>query len=128
MSSNPFRIAASGMAGAPFQGDDLSADVAARIERMVGSSDVFLFMKGSPDMPRCGFSANTVAILEQLGAPYATFDVLADEEVRSGVKQYSQWPTFPQLYVRGELVGGNDIVSEMFASGELASLLRRGAS
>lgn len=128
MTSSPFRIAASGMVGAPFDGDDHTAEVGARIEKMVGSARVFLFMKGTPGMPRCGFSANTVAILEQLGVPYATFDVLSDEGIRAGVKTYSQWPTFPQLYVRGELVGGNDIISEMYATGEIVPLVRGGGA
>jgi len=129
MTSNPFHIAggdAVSPAGSPFADDDRSAPPAVRVERMVASSDVFLFMKGTPRQPLCGFSANTVAILEDLAVPYATFDVLSDEAIRAGAKEYAQWPTFPQLYVRGELVGGNDIVTEMYHTGELGALVRGG--
>lgn len=131
MTSNPFHIVGGGAvppAGAPFDGDDRSAPPAARVGRMVSSSDVFLFMKGTPRQPLCGFSANTVAILEHLGVPYATFDVLSDEAIRAGAKEFAQWPTFPQLYVRGEFVGGNDIVTEMHHTGELGELVRGGGA
>ncbi|MDQ3080413.1 MAG: Grx4 family monothiol glutaredoxin [Pseudomonadota bacterium] len=80
-------------------------------------------MKGTPLFPQCGFSSRAIAILEHLGANYETVDVLADQEVRQGIKQYSDWPTIPQLYVKGEFVGGSDIMMEMFESGELKSLI-----
>lgn len=94
-----------------------------RVESMVRSSDIFVFLKGSPDHPMCGFSANTVAMLDSVGARYATFDVLSDDAIRSAAKEYAQWPTFPQVWVRGELVGGNDIIAELHASGELATMV-----
>ncbi len=129
---SPFSIAGGAQAqsfgGAVFEGDDPSLEPTERVRRMVGSSEVFLFMKGTPRMPRCGFSANTVAVLESLGASYRTFDVLSDEAIRGAAKEVAAWPTFPQLWVRGELVGGNDIVTEMYASGELASVLGGGGS
>jgi monothiol glutaredoxin len=128
---NPFQIAASeAVAGsrAPHQEQDPSAPVGERIDRMVGSAEVFLFIKGTPRQPMCGFSANTLAVMDALGVSYETFDVLSDEGVRSGVKEYSRWPTFPQVYVRGEFIGGNDIVTEMFHSGELAKILEGGRS
>jgi len=90
---------------------------------MVGSADIFVFMKGTPVQPACGFSASTVAILDALGAQYATFDVLADEAIRAAAKEVGQWPTFPQVWVRGELIGGADIVAELHRSGELAQAL-----
>jgi len=86
---------------------------------MVGSSDLFLFIKGSPQSPQCGFSANVVRIIDGLGVPYKTFDVLSDEGIRLAAKEYADWPTFPQVYLRGEFIGGNDIVSELAAQGVL---------
>lgn len=103
--------------------DDPSLPAADRVARLVESSDIFVFMKGNPQQPMCGFSANTVAMLEKLGAPYRTFDVLADEAIRSAAKEHAQWPTFPQVYLKGELIGGNDIVTELFTSGELAQMV-----
>ncbi|MCU0303818.1 MAG: Grx4 family monothiol glutaredoxin [Thermoanaerobaculales bacterium] len=129
---NPFRLAGDpagpGFQGAPVVETDRSAPALERVERMIASSEVFLFMKGVPDQPRCGFSANTVAVLESIGVPYATFDVLSDEAIRDAAKRRAGWPTFPQLWVRGELVGGNDIVVEMLHAGELEPLLRGRAS
>ena len=94
-----------------------------RIEEMIASNDVVLFMKGNRDAPQCGFSSTVIGILDGLVADYATTDVLADSAVREGIKEYSQWPTVPQLYVRGEFLGGCDIVQELAASGELAKSL-----
>ena len=94
-----------------------------RIEETVHKSPVVLFMKGNKLLPMCGFSATVVQMLEHLGARYETIDVLEDPEVREGIKEYSSWPTIPQLYVRGEFVGGCGIVREMFQNGELQSLL-----
>jgi monothiol glutaredoxin len=90
-----------------------------RIRTLIDSGGVVLFMKGNREAPRCGFSATVVQILDQLIPEYRTVDVLADEELRENIKEYSSWPTVPQLYVRGEFIGGCDIVSESFASGEL---------
>jgi monothiol glutaredoxin len=101
----------------------LSEDTKARIEGIVASSDVVLFMKGNRRMPQCGFSATVVQILDHLIPEYTTVDVLQDPEVREGIKAYTQWPTIPQLYVKGEFVGGCDIVREMFQTGELQKTL-----
>ena len=99
------------------------SDVNARIDTIVKSNDVVLFMKGTALFPQCGFSSRAVAILDHLGASYETVDVLQDQEIRQGIKEYSDWPTIPQLYVKGEFVGGSDIMMEMFESGELKSLV-----
>ena len=93
------------------------------IESEVKSNDVVLFMKGTPQFPMCGFSGQIVQILDYLGVPFKGLNVLESEELRQGIKSYSNWPTIPQLYVKGEFVGGCDIVTEMFQSGELETLL-----
>jgi monothiol glutaredoxin len=98
--------------------------VSERIKDIVFGDDVVLFMKGVPAAPQCGFSAAVVQVLSQLGVPFRSIDVLADIEIREGVKTYSSWPTIPQLYVKGEFLGGADIAREMFRSGELQSLLK----
>lgn len=103
-------------------------DVNARIEQQLKSHDVLLYMKGTPDFPQCGFSGQAVAALNAVGVPFAYVNIFDDEEVRQGLKEYSNWPTFPQLYVRGELIGGSDIVIEMYRSGELAELLNQTAA
>ena len=90
-----------------------------RIEALVSSSSVFVFMKGSRLMPQCGFSNNVVQVLNALGFPYETFDVLSDPEIRQGIKDYANWPTIPQVYLKGEFLGGSDILIEMYNSGEL---------
>jgi monothiol glutaredoxin len=95
----------------------------ARIAELVQGSDVLLFMKGSPLFPQCGFSSRAVAILQHLGVEFDSVDVLQDQEVRQGIKAFSDWPTIPQLYVKGEFVGGSDIMMEMYESGELSQLL-----
>ncbi len=94
-----------------------------RLDALVSANDIVLFMKGTPLFPQCGFSSRAIAILDRIGAQYETVDVLADQEVRQGIKQYSDWPTIPQLYVKGEFVGGSDMMMEMFESGELKSLI-----
>jgi monothiol glutaredoxin len=96
---------------------------AERIKKLIASSDVFLFMKGVPAAPQCGFSAAVVKILSGLAVPFESADVLSDYEVREGIKEFSNWPTIPQLYVKGEFVGGCDIVREMYQAGELTALL-----
>ena len=98
-------------------------DVNARIDALVKQSDIVLFMKGTPLFPQCGFSQRAVAILDHLGVAFETVDVLQDPEIRNGIKAYSDWPTIPQLYVKGEFVGGSDIMMEMFEAGELQQLL-----
>ena len=97
--------------------------VHAFIADTVKQHDVVLFMKGTPDAPRCGFSSLAVQILDHVGAPFVGVDVLQDEGLRDGIKTFSDWPTIPQLYVKGEFVGGSDIVKEMFEAGELQSAL-----
>jgi monothiol glutaredoxin len=95
-----------------------------RIAKDVADNEVLLFMKGTPVFPQCGFSAAVVQILSELGVKFKAVDVLKDPEVRQGIKEFSNWPTIPQLYVRGEFVGGCDIVKEMFEQGELDSFLK----
>ena len=95
-----------------------------RIEEIVRGNDVVLFMKGSALFPQCGFSSRAVAILDHLGVPFETVDVLQDQEIRQGIKHYSDWPTIPQLYVKGEFVGGSDIMMEMYEAGELQQLFK----
>ena len=98
-------------------------DINAFIDNAVKSNDVFVFMKGTPDFPQCGFSGRVVQILNYLGLEYGSANVLESDELRQGVKDYTNWPTIPQLYVKGEFVGGADIITEMFQAGELQSLL-----
>ena len=99
------------------------ADANARISDIVGSNDVVLFMKGTPLFPQCGFSSRAVAILDHCGVGYESVDVLQDMEIRQGIKAYSDWPTIPQLYGKGEFVGGSDIMMEMFEAGEMQALM-----
>jgi len=99
------------------------ADARERIDTIVRGDDIVLFMKGTELFPQCGFSSRAVAILEHLGVPFKTVDVLQDPEIRQGIKEYSDWPTIPQLYVKGEFVGGSDIMMEMFENGELQQLV-----
>lgn len=98
-------------------------DIHTTIDNEVKNNDVVLFMKGTADMPMCGFSSRTVQILQQLGVPFKDVNVLADDALRQGIKDYTNWPTIPQLYIKGEFVGGSDIVMEMFQSGELKQML-----
>ncbi|MGH6842977.1 MAG: Grx4 family monothiol glutaredoxin [Methylocella sp.] len=93
------------------------------IQATIDKNDVVLFMKGTPDFPQCGFSGRVVQILHSLGVSYEPVDCLASDEIRQGIKEFSDWPTIPQLYVKGEFIGGCDIVREMFQSGELAAHL-----
>ena len=99
------------------------SDANSRIGDIVKANDVVLFMKGTALFPQCGFSSRAIAILDRLGSTYETVDVLQDPEIRQGIKEYSEWPTIPQLYVKGEFVGGSDIMMEMFESGELKQLV-----
>ena len=101
----------------------MSDDAQTRIAEAVSSADVLLFMKGTPLFPQCGFSSRAIAILDHLGVEYATVDVLQDQGIRQGIKQFSDWPTIPQLYVKGEFVGGSDIMMEMYEAGELTQML-----
>ena len=95
-----------------------------RIQEDVNAHPVVLFMKGTPVFPQCGFSAQVVQVLSLVGVKFKSFDVLSDDELRQGIKEYSHWPTIPQLYVKGEFIGGCDIVREMYQAGELAQLLK----
>jgi monothiol glutaredoxin len=94
-----------------------------RIADTIAKDRVMLFMKGNPQMPQCGFSAAVVGMLKEVGAAYGSYNILADQELREGLKEYSSWPTYPQLYVDGKLVGGADIVRDLHAKGELATLV-----
>ena len=102
----------------------MDAQTKTRIEEMLNNNKVFLFMKGNPSFPQCGFSARAVAILKELDAKFDSCDILEDEAIRQGIKEYGNWPTIPQLYVNKQLVGGSDIMMEMYESGELADLLK----
>ncbi len=98
-------------------------DVTQRIEEQLKSHKILLYMKGTPDFPQCGFSGQAVAALNAIGKPFSFVNIFEDQEIREGLKTYSSWPTFPQLYVKGELIGGSDIVIEMYNSGELKEML-----
>ena len=101
------------------------SDVNKRIEQLLKDNKVMLFMKGTPSFPQCGFSARAVAILNELGAEYGSLNVLEDQEMREGIKAFGNWPTIPQLYINQELVGGSDIMLEMYEDGELKSTLEK---
>lgn len=103
------------------------SDVNSRISDIVSSKDVVLFMKGTPLFPQCGFSSRAISILDHLGVAYESVDVLQDMEIRQGIKEYSDWPTIPQLYVKGEFVGGSDIMMEMYEAGELQQVMQEKA-
>ncbi|CCQ49189.1 Grx4 family monothiol glutaredoxin [Crocosphaera watsonii WH 8501] len=94
-----------------------------RIDQLVNNNKILVFMKGAKLMPQCGFSNNVVQVLNSLGVSYETVDVLADEEIRQGIKEYSSWPTIPQVYINGEFIGGADIVYEMYQKGELQQMI-----
>lgn len=99
------------------------SDIQQRIKQTVESDNVVLFMKGSPDFPQCGFSGRAVQVLRACDAEFSSVDVLADDDVRQGIKEFSNWPTVPQLYVKGEFIGGSDIILEMYEKGELQQKL-----
>ncbi len=101
----------------------MTPELKAKIEKLIGENKILVFMKGSKLMPQCGFSNNVVQILNTLGVPYETVDVLSDYEIRQGIKDYSNWPTIPQVYINGEFVGGSDIMIELYQSGELQQMV-----
>lgn len=101
----------------------MDSQTKARIEALIQTSPIFVFMKGTKLMPQCGFSNNVVQILNAMGMAFETFDVLSDMEIRQGIKEFSEWPTIPQVYVKGEFIGGSDIMIEMYNSGELKEKL-----
>lgn len=127
--NNPFNILGSDKV--PQQGakavqeENKAGDLNERIKNLINSSKIFLFMKGNAQMPQCGFSANVIGILNAMNVSYNTFDILSDMDIRQGVKEFSNWPTYPQLYVNGQLVGGNDIIMEMYEAGELEAVLNQ---
>ncbi len=100
------------------------SDAHARIEKLITENPVVLFMKGTPQFPQCGFSGRVIQMLDYLGAPVVGVNILEDAELRQGVKEFANWPTIPQLYIKGEFIGGADITTEMFQSGELAEMLK----
>lgn len=102
----------------------MDADLKAKIDKILEGNKIVLFMKGSPSFPQCGFSARAVAILREVGAQFSSVDVLEDEEIRNGIKEYGNWPTIPQLYVNKKLVGGSDIMMEMYEAGELQDAVK----
>ncbi|MBC7713518.1 MAG: Grx4 family monothiol glutaredoxin [Rhizobacter sp.] len=110
--------------GSAIEETDKTLDVPTRVKNLINAAPIFLFMKGTPDMPQCGFSANVVKILNHHGVSFKTFNILSDMDIREGVKQFSNWPTYPQLYVKGQLVGGNDIITELMQNGELEDVLK----
>nr|KAJ3420791.1 Glutaredoxin 3 [Polyrhizophydium stewartii] len=116
-------VAAAAAAPAPAAATLSAAELEAKLRQLVSSHPVMLFMKGTPSQPRCGFSRQSVEILAQVGCEYGSFDILADETVRQALKEYSKWPTYPQIYVNGELIGGLDILKELVASGELQQMI-----
>jgi monothiol glutaredoxin len=111
----------------PLQFEIIGMDVTERIKKQLAENSVILYMKGSPDFPQCGFSGRAVQILENCGVEYAYVNIFEDPDLREGLKVYSQWPTFPQLYINGELIGGSDIMLELFESGELQKRLKEAA-
>lgn len=102
----------------------MNEETKARIDKMLTDNRIFLFMKGNPSFPQCGFSARAVAILREVGAQFGSCNVLEDEDIRQGIKEYGNWPTIPQLYIDRKLVGGSDIMMEMYEAGELQDLVK----
>lgn len=101
----------------------MTPEVKERIDTLIKENKIFVFMKGNRLMPQCGFSNNVIQMLNALGAPYETLDVLADPEIRTGIKEYSNWPTIPQVYINGQFVGGSDILIGLYQSGELLQMV-----
>lgn len=125
MSENPFKILNDDVnAVKEFNPEAVTGELIDRIKSIISSDNIVLFMKGNADFPQCGFSANSVAILKHLNQSFTTFDILKDMDVRQGLKEFSNWPTFPQLYLKGQLLGGNDIITEMYEEGELQEALK----
>ena len=119
--NNPFQM----IGGNNVEEQDKSQDLNTRIKGLINSAPIFLFMKGTAQAPQCGFSANVARILDSYNVAYNTFNILSDMEIREGVKSFSNWPTYPQLYIKGQLVGGSDIVMELHQYGELKELLKQ---
>lgn len=127
---SPFEIVNRILSPPPVEADEEKAsgpaEATERVKALVASAEVFLFVKGTPTHPQCGFSAQTLAIMHRLGCEFSTFDVLSNEDIRQAAKEVAEWPTFPQVWVRGEFIGGNDIVTDMYQTGELQQLLLDG--
>lgn len=123
-SNNPFNVIGNKVQEYQESQANARLDIDDRIKNIISSSDIVLFMKGNSSAPQCGFSANTVQILNTFDRPYKTFDVLSNPEIRQAVKEFSNWPTFPQLYIKGKLVGGNDIITEMHQNGDLQDMMK----
>lgn len=126
MSDNPFNVLnqeENQTFGKELTLDSENPDTVAQIQAIIGSDQIVLFMKGNAHFPECGFSANTIRILDTFAKNYTTFNILRAPHIREGIKEFSNWPTFPQLYIGGKLIGGNDIITEMFQSGDLAPLM-----
>ena len=121
---SPFNIINNEATAVPYSEESQDGSPKERIEKMISSSPIFIFMKGIPNAPQCGFSYNTVEIFKLIGKPFKTFDVLSDFEIRESIKAFSNWPTIPQIYINSEFIGGNDIITEMHQSGELAGLTK----
>ena len=102
----------------------MDSEIKNKIESMINQNEILLFMKGTPSMPQCGFSAAVVGVLNHMGVKFQSINVLQDQEIREGIKSFSDWPTIPQLYVKGEFIGGCDIVKDMFEKGELKKVLQ----
>lgn len=122
---NPFNILGE-QSTPPSVGQEVTVgegELKERIEALLNGSKIILFMKGNPSFPQCGFSANAIGMLNSIGKEYKTFDILSDMDIRQGLKEYSNWPTYPQLYVNGKLIGGNDIMTEMYEDGDLQELI-----
>ncbi len=102
---------------------NLTPQLKDRIDSLISENKIMVFMKGNKLMPQCGFSNNVIQILNALGASYETCDVLEDQEIRQGIKEYSEWPTIPQLYINGEFIGGSDVVIELYQNGELQQMV-----
>jgi len=118
---NIFKVVGQEQQGAPAMA---SGDVRDRIRQDIEGNSILIYMKGTPEMPQCGFSAATIEIFNELGAPYETRNVLEDPELRQAIKEFSNWPTIPQVYIRGKFIGGCDIVTEMHSRGELEPLVK----
>ena len=125
---DPFKIVGDNQVpvakGTPVLEEDRSGELKDRIERLIKSSDVFLFMKGEPMAPQCGFSANVVGILNYFNIQYKSYNVLEDNELREGIKKFSNWPTVPQIYMKKEFIGGADILKEIAENGEIEDILK----
>ncbi|MEE9252349.1 MAG: Grx4 family monothiol glutaredoxin [Thermodesulfobacteriota bacterium] len=102
----------------------MSEDIVSKIQSQINENDIIIYMKGTPEMPQCGFSAQTVGLFKSYGVPFTSVDVLEDPEMRQSIKEFSNWPTIPQVYIKGQFVGGCDICNEMHASGELEKMAK----